>query len=246
MMSSLLILFFDSFITAFLVFVGLYFLFTFFRVDVIAAIIPVVVIFLISFIRKIRQNRIKEIEKNYPDLKEMLRTSRDYQNKQNSVTLALHTQVINKVNKVDINSLLDPNRLFWKFLIISIVLFSTIALSATGVHFFDVSNAISSSPIIGRIRDSGKKFINDNLNFLIKEDYLEDPDISELGDDEVNLSLDIFSTELDINDISDPEENDFGGDYPDSIGGIAQDTYTDKIPEEHKETIKDYFEKINE
>ena len=57
---------------------------------------------------------IRDIEENYPHLKEMLTTSKDYQDKKNPVVFALHTEVINKIHKVDVNSLLNSKKLFWK------------------------------------------------------------------------------------------------------------------------------------
>jgi hypothetical protein len=242
--SSLAVIFFDSFITGFLVFVVLYFLFTFFRIDAVFAFLPVLIGFLFSFIRKLRRNKVVDIEQHYPQLKEMLRTSNDYKDKSNPVVLALHTEVINKASVIDIVALLNHKKLFWKFFFISVMLFSTLVIASSGLHFFDVSNAISKSPLMERIRDAGRRILPEEFNFELKKNYSENPDIAQLTEDELNITLDIYNTELDINEITPPEKNDFGGEYPESIGGIAQDIYSDKIPQEHKETIKDYFDKI--
>ena len=97
---SFLIVFLDAFITGIFFFTVFHLLFTFFKIHFYYAIIASSLFFLISFIKKLKRNKILEIEKKYPELKERLRTSKDYKSIENPVVLALHTEILNSINIV--------------------------------------------------------------------------------------------------------------------------------------------------
>ena len=46
--------------------------------------------------------------------------------------------------------------------------------------------------------------------------------------------------------IRDAGQNEYGGHYPEEISGVAQEVYEERIPEEYKDVIKEYFKKINQ
>jgi hypothetical protein len=62
----------------------------------------------------------------------------------------------------------------------------------------------------------------------------------------MNLSLDVFNTDIDVSEIEEPEKNDFGETYPEETGVDPQEVYEDKIDEEHRDIIKKYFDSIKD
>lgn len=244
--SSLLLLFFDSLLTALLFFSFFYLVFTFFRIDMLFAGISSLLFFLISFIRKLRVNRILELEKKYPELKEKLRTSYDHTDTENPVALALHTEVINQVGIVDINAFLNYKKLFIKVMGVSALFFITIVISSYGFDFFNITEkaGVPMMPVVNKVKDFAAKTV-DRLPLRQQEDYSDEGTIAKLGDEELNIGVDVFNTDIDITQIEEPKKNDFGDSYPEEVGAYAQEIYDEKISEEHREIIKNYFEKIS-
>ena len=246
-MYSLVLIFFDAFFTG-LVFFSLFFwVFTFLKIELILASLPGIFFFILSLIRKLSINKILKIEKEYPELKEKLRTSRDYRDSQFPVVMALHTEVMNLINKVDINALLNNRKLFLKISGILVLLFSTLIISSANFNIYSITSALSiNSEKIEGIREKADKLISTEVNFRMAQDFLENGSKAELGKDEINLTLDIHNTDIDVSKIDNPDENDFGEIYPENVEGSGQESYEENLEDEHKEVIKNYFKKLGE
>jgi hypothetical protein len=243
--TSLLLNFFDALLSAGAVFSVGYFIVYFYRMPILIAIIATVIFFIISIIKKIRENKILLLEKKNPGLKERLRTSYEYKDQANTVINDLHKDILNMMKTVDVNSFLNNRRLFLKISVICIMLTATLYMSSIGFDASDITRAISKTAIF----KGGSEFIGDMLGQTRDQaknrTLLDKPELIDSGNKELNISIDTYNTELDINDISNPEKNDFGGNYPDEIAGAADKVYEENIPEEYKDAVKEYFEKIN-
>ena len=79
--SSLLLIFLDSLITTIFFFSFFMLLFHFIGLKLIYAVYPSIIFFIISFFKKVKINEILELEEKYPELREKLRSSYDYQDK---------------------------------------------------------------------------------------------------------------------------------------------------------------------
>jgi hypothetical protein len=242
--SSLIILLLDSLITAVAVFSVFYFLLIFFRIDVAIAIIAAIVFFIFSFVRKIRVNKVLKLEERYPSLYEKLRTSRDYVGVNNKVVNSLNNDVINNIKKADIDTFLNSKHMWIKVCAIILALMLTITFSSFNVYFFDVNKAVAESPFTSKIIDFAKRIVDRNADLTAPPEYLDDPNLAKLGTDEMNISLNVFNTEIDPNKIDEPIKHDYQGQFPDTVGGYGQKAYEDKISEEDKEIIKKYFDKV--
>jgi hypothetical protein len=245
-LTSLVLNFFDSLLTATAIFSVGYFIVYFYRLNFLFAVITGGAFFIRSLVRKIRQNKILILENKYPNLRERLRTSYDYQDKTNTIINQLHTDIISMMKKVDVNAYLSSRDLFLKILIILIMLSSTLYLSSIGLDILDVTNIVINSQLFKRTSGFVKDIFDETRNEITNRPLLDDPRLITLGNKDLNISIDTYNTELDISEVSDPEKNDYGGHYPEEILGAAQKTYDEKIPEEHREVIKEYFKKINE
>ncbi len=242
--SSFIMLFFDSFFTGLFFFSMSCMLLSFLQLRLIYGLVPAGVFFLYSMIKKIRLNKVNKLEEEYPQLREKLRTSKDYKDEDNAVVSALHTEVINLVNQADINALLNKRRLFLKVSGIAVFFFVTLMLSAAGFTVMNIYRSFGTNPIdMEQIRARANMFRPDKGLDMTTE-YLENGSVAELGQDELNLSLDIYDTEIDITDIKKPEEKEFGDSFPVDPDGAGQEIFDEKISDEHKDVIKNYFDKI--
>lgn len=236
----------DSFLTALTVFSIGYFIVYFYRINFVVAIVIAMLFFMRSLVRKIKENKILLLEKKYPDLHERLRTSYDYQEKSNPIIDDLHKDIVKIMRQVDVNAFLNAGSLFLKGVLICSLLFGTFYLSSIGYDVLDVTKAITNSQIYRTTADFAQDLFDQDREETKNRPLLDDPRLIGLGNEQLNLSLETLSTELDISEISNNDKNDFGGKYPIKIAGYAQETYEEKIPEEHKEVVKEYFKKINE
>ncbi len=242
---SLVLNFFDSLLTALSAFSIGFFIVYFYRLHVLLAVIAGGVFFIRSLIKKIKENKILLLEKKYPDLRERLRTSFDYQEKTNTVISQLHSDIIRTMKRVDVNAFLNRRTLIIKIILICSMLGSTLYMSSVGFDVIDIRDSIVNSQIYER----GSNFVMDILDETRDEvknrPTLDEARLIQSGNQELNISIDAYNTELDIGDITDSAKNDYGGHYPEEIAGYAQETYEEKIPEEHKDIIKEYFKRIN-
>ena len=236
----------DSFLTALTIFSIGYFIVYFYRINYIVAIVIAMLFFMRSLVKKIKENKILLLEKKHPDLHERLRTSYDYQEKSNPIIDDLHKDIVKIMRQVDVNAFLNAGGLFLKGVFICGLLFGTFYMSSVGYDVLDVTKAITNSQIYRRTADFAQDLFDENREETKNRPLLDDPRLIGLGDEQLNLSLETLSTELDISEISNNDKNDFGGKYPIEIAGYAQETYEERIPEEHKEIVKEYFKKINE
>ncbi len=244
--TSLLLNLFDALLSAGAIFSIGYFLVYFYRIPVIIALIASIIFFFRSIILKVRQNKILLLEKKYPNLKERLRTSFEFQEHSNTVINDLHTDILGLMKKVDINAFFSSKRVVMKSAIICGMLLTTLYLSSIGFDSLDIKNAIIKSDVYRRGTDYFSGIFDETREETKNRSLLDKPNLIDSGNKELNISIDTYNTELDIKDISDPKKNDFGGNYPKEIAGTAEEVYEEEIPEEYKDAVKEYFKKINE
>lgn len=240
---SLILNFFDALLSAIAMFSIGYFLTFFIRLDVRIAIISSILLFLRSIFLKIKQNKILLLEQKHPNLREKLRTSFEYKDKTNTIINDLHMDIIADIKKVDPNAFFEPKKIILKTLIIIGMVLLTLYFSYLGFDTFLIKNTILRT-------DIGSKFFPNYFDKTREEiknrEKLEKAKLIDLGNKELNITLDTYNTELDIKNIKDPEKQDFGSKLPEEIGAAAQESYKEKIPEEYKDAVKEYFKKINE
>jgi len=242
--TSLILNFFDSLLTGLMAFAAAYTFVYFYRFSIYVGIGFATIFFVRSLVMKIKQNKILMIEDKYPDLKERLRTSYDYQKNSNTVIDSLHHDIESKLAEVDVNAFLNMKKIAGKVFITGILLFGVLYFASVGLDIVDIKNRVVHSALFDKIKDVAQGALS--REHIQDRPLLKDPSLIDLGDKEMNLSIKTYNTELDISEVDNPEKNDYGGHYPEEIEGAAQEVYESGIPEEHKEVIKEYFKKISE
>ncbi|NTV24290.1 MAG: hypothetical protein HGA85_08045 [Nanoarchaeota archaeon] len=242
--TSLALNFFDSLLSSAAAFAVGYFLAFFFKLPITVAYVAAGAFFLFALIRRIRQNKILKLEESYPALHERLRTSYDHQSASNSVINDLHADIMGLMQKVDVSAFLSGKGIALRIFVICILLFSTLYLSSVGTDFFSIVAAAKNSQAYKMAKTFSMDLFDEEREEVKNREMLDSPSLINKGTQDMNISIDTFNTELDSTDIKDPEKNDYGGHFPQEIAGAAQETYDEKIPEEYKESVKDYFKKI--
>jgi hypothetical protein len=244
-LASLFLNIMDALLTAFAIFSIGFFIICFYRLSIFTALSISIIFFIRSLIIKLRQNKILVLEKKYPDLKEKLRTSFDYQDKSNYIVDDLHSEIAGVLRQIDINAYLNNYKIIGKIFITFILFSATLYFASVGLDVNRVTDTITSTGMYKRASKFTQDLFKETRDETKDRALLDKPRLISSGDTEVNLSIQSFDTELDINSISNSEKNDYGGHYPEEIAGASQETYNDKIPEEYKDVIKEYFKKIN-
>jgi hypothetical protein len=245
LLTSFILNFFDAFLTSLAAFSVSYFFLYFYRLPFWVAIAVGGAFFIRSFWRKAVQNKISVIEREYPNLRERLRTSYDYKDSHNTVIDSLHSDIMSLMEKVDINAYLNPKKVSVKIILTCVMLFSVLYMSSAGFDILDVRMKIVNSAIYKDIESTARDLF-DTRDETKDRPKLDDPRLAALGNKNMSIDIDTYNTELDVNQIDKPEKNDYGGHYPEEVQGAAQEVYQEDIPEEYKDTIKDYFNKIND
>lgn len=243
--TSLFLNFFDAFLTFGAIFSIGFFIAYFYRLHLLFALVPAAFLFVRSLYIKIRQNKILLLESKYPDLKERLRTSYDHQGSNNTVVNELHSDIMGTIKDIDINTFLTSKKLSIKVFTIVLMLIFTVYFSANGFDILDIKNMIMKSPIYNKATGFVLGVFDRTRDEVKNRDLLDKPRLIASGKDEFNVSVQAYNTELDISKINNPEKNDFGGNYPAEVAGASQEVYEEKIPEEYKDAVKEYFRKIN-
>jgi hypothetical protein len=244
--TSLILNLFDAMLTAVAVFAVALLTVNFYRLSVYFALAAAGIFFVKSLVAKIRKNKILMLEHKYPNLRERLRTSYDHKDRTNTVIDDLHTDILDIMKKVDVNAFLNGKEIALRTFMICGFLLTTLYFSAIGFDVLDIRNAITGSVLYQRAQDYTKDIFDLTREEVKERPLLDKPSLIQVGDKDINISIETYNTELDIRDIREPETNDFGGHFPSEVAGAAQEVYEEKIPEEHKEAIKEYFRKINQ
>jgi hypothetical protein len=243
--TSLLLNIFDAFLTFGAIFSAGFFLANFYRLNFLFALIPAVLLFVRSLYIKIKQNKILVLESKYPDLKERLRTSYDHQKVSNTIVNELHSDIMGYIKDIDVNTFLANKKLLLKVSVILVMLLFTLYFSSIGFDVLDVRNAIIKSAVFKGASNFVLGAFDKTRDEVKNREKLDQAKMIKPGDKEFNVSVEAYNTELDTSKINNPEKSDYGGNYPAEVTGAAQEVYEEKIPEEYKDAVKEYFKKIN-
>jgi hypothetical protein len=214
---------------------------------------PGVVCFIVLHHLASREDPAKIIEREHPELEDMLTTARDNVEETNEMIRGLHNQVEKKLKKVSSSSLVKSSRLkkdisFAAMLALIIVLiapFNPVLLSIEiSLEEFGINIERSVVGFGGddeSVAGSGLEG-GDNVN----NDIFGDKKVAVLGDDGLDIAFGFGDDKIDITNIQKPKSLEFKASYPDEIGAVASSSFEEDIPMEQQEVVKNYYKKITE
>jgi len=235
---------FTNFIDSVLVFLIFCFAFIMFKIPGYFALVPFLIYFIIFGKKKIKSVGYGYVERRVPKLKERLRTVADNLHKENELIDQLNKDVLRDVKYVHTGAFIERGMLF-KLLTISLLSILVIVSSAANFALIGWDDAleglntllVEEESIYGNITEIG--FFEEG-----DENIYGEESIAELGLEELDLTLDTAASGVNINKVTDVEDREFGGEFPQDIKATTDSSYNEKISKENQEIVKNYYESI--
>ena len=196
------------------------------------------------------ENRLSYVESKVPGLREILRTASDNVEKDNFVVNLLKADVLERLKGLPTSAFVDMRNLWMKTLSIILFSFGILILSFFHVSFDyqvllpDVGEDIG-EPLgdLEKVYDLSLAYDTGNLS-----DILGNKSLAALGDEELFLEVDPLASELDISQVEDVGPGDFGDipQFPKEIYTSYGSSFSDEIPKENQEIVKNYFKDLSQ
>jgi len=229
-------IFLNSFLDSVLLFLILYFALSLFRLFPLIALIPAAVFFYLHFRKRMRQIQLKTVEDEHPSVKEMLRTAADNVSYENIVIRELNRELLSKMKGFSSSLLLRFKKIAYRVSAIVVLSFVTVFFAATNIYVYDAGRFFTATPYID--------FFDDALEGEGYQDIYGDPNVGELGDEEINLEIVAASYEIDISDVREAEKKIFKSQFPDEVYAAAEESFEAAVSPEDILIVKNYFEKV--
>ncbi|PIN86160.1 hypothetical protein COV19_06090 [Candidatus Woesearchaeota archaeon CG10_big_fil_rev_8_21_14_0_10_44_13] len=244
---------FYIFMDAVIVFLITYLLLIIFDLPPMAALIPAIFYFGYSAYEETKINKVRIVEKFYPQLNVKLRTAVDYANVENEVVDDLHREVISEMKEVAASSFFNRRETLEKIAVIIVLCFVIVAITFFGVSFNAFNGKLKEVfGALGSGQDSGDKdgqIAQTVGGSAAKTDIYGQKSIAKLGDKEIEVELKTSSYEFVIREAGEiQEEEEFQSLSPEDVTAVESKNYNEKIPVEKdkQELIKNYFRKLSE
>ncbi len=235
---------FQSLINSIIVFLISYILLLPFTIEWYFTFIPAFIWFLFNLIYLTKKRNLEYVESLFPLVNEQLRTAKDNLDKDNEITRRLNQEVIEKAKRIKTSFFINFKYLNLSILIVMVLSASIFLSGYLNINKIDFKDFNFNNPL-----DSIKKITNPNNPSGGSGESLNDniygkESAAILGNNELNLQLNPSNTELNIEDLKDPEKKNFDTAYPQDIKSSAEANFKEDIPKENQEIVKKYFEKI--
>lgn len=202
-------------------------------------------------------NKLKLVERYYPNLNEKLRTAADYMDKDDILVNELHKEVIHEVKKVATSAFISRKEMLGKTFVIIMLCFIIL-----GVSYFQLDSKQFKLNIENQVNELAQKVLaREGKNVIdlnktnatgggggagvgITDDIFGDKNLAKLGNEQLDVEIKPSTMEFRIGEVHDAEKKDFNEVFPDEVYLKAATTDEDNIPKEKQELVKNYFKKI--
>lgn len=212
------------------------------------SLIPFVFYFIIYHHYESMKNPYLTLERKYPQLKDLLTTSRDNLDEENEFVKDIHQDAKIILTEISNSSVIDSKKLKKDITFLAIITLITViiapfnpVLSSIKLDLSDLN--IGSGYLTG---GSGSGSGGEGAGSGGSDDIYGDKSIALLGDDELNVQLILDDSEVDISNIKKPENLQFKSTYPEEISAVASGSFEENIPKEQQDVVKNYYKKIAE
>lgn len=186
----------------------------------------------------------KQVEDKVPQLREMLRTAADNVGKENEITNSLHADVVHMMKLVRTSYFLNFGRLTRELLMMGVVAFLIIGVSAYNVRLVSISDLAAKAASFGGF----KQYELGAEELILEENATDDiygnKSVAELGSEELNLQINPVLSDVAIGKTKPPEKKEFQEVPPKEIAGTTDTTYQETIPKGYQKIVKSYFREI--
>jgi len=240
----------EAIIDSLLVFSAFYVVSLLILVPPFVSVIPFALFLIYSISHKVANVHSRDVESKVPVLTDQLSTSADNLYRDNEIVNGLHADVINLMKHIRLSYFIDFKKLWRRIMILAVLSFTIILLSAWNVHFVDYK--VVAKELGSLVRDENYIGLGGGIgggtggddNFT---DIFGNESLVELGSNQLNLQINPIMSEINIEDIKEAREREFEESvFPTDITATTDASFDEKIPKEHRDIVKRYFEKISD
>jgi len=242
---------FGLFLNSIVVYLAFYLTFLLIGVKPIYAFVPGLGYFIALAYPTFKDNKIRRIEKRYPELNEKLRTAADNMDKKNPVVEDLCKECAHEMYHVEVSSFLSPGKVSSRIIAATLLCFLVLYLTAIDIQPLQIDNlwdnvAEGIGQAIGSRENDANTFAGGPSGAgqsTTQGDILGIPAWIKLGSEQ-DVQIETAGYEVNIRDIKEAKQQDFDGDWPDEVFAQGASAFEDNIPKEQQELVKSYFEKL--
>ena len=215
------------------------------------AFIPATLALFFITAKKTKQSKLLRAEETTPELQEKLRTAADNIDKDNEVVTLLSQEVIRDMKKIETAKFVDFKQLTTKGVLILALAFLcvTVAYLNVGLDLPDFGKRAIQEPLTlikERVAGQDLPNINPHVDEGNISNILGNRSLALLGKKELLLQLNPVESEINLDEIKDPEKKDFSPPpYPKEIYTSYDISYNERIPKQNSKIIKNYFQEIS-
>lgn len=234
-------------IDSILVFAGVYLLCILINAPPLFAAIPAVLFFVYSMSHRVANVHARDVEDRVPVLQDQLSTVADNMYRDNEIIRDLQRDVLSLLKHVRVSYFIDFKKIYRDIWVIGIVCFLILVAGAWNVQFFDYKSLAKeigdvTSGLGGSAFDGSGGGAGGLDNFT---DIFGNETLAELGPNELDLEINPILSEINIEDIQDVKEREFEESvFPTEIIATTDSSFDENIPKEHREIVREYFNKI--
>ena len=187
---------------------------------------------------RMKHTTLKGIEQKNPQIRDILRTARDNVDGKNFMVLAMFEDLIQKMKSVSAGSLIDYRNLTVKILVVCVLSFSVVMVSANNIHV--PKSVFDPSTYYNWFAKPGKERLDFyTIEFNESDEMLYgDPEMADLGDEVIEIQINPSVNEISFENVKEPEEKEFErGTFPSEIAAVSDATSEEKLPKESKIAI---------
>ncbi len=215
----------NSVIDSTLFFLVMNLLFSLFSIKIIYALVLTLPFFLYRYYAYSKKIDLNKVEQRNPRLKEMLRTARDNEDRENLMVRGLFSDVKEKVRDVSSGSFFDMRFVLYKIGVIFVISFLLVGLAFFNVNVNKFENPFAEE--IGALEDWAggfKKNDSKKPEVDVGDDSLYgDVKLAELEDKKLGVDIKSSLNEVNFNEVEDPASDGEKGEemFPEDVGGTA-------------------------
>lgn len=244
---------FFIFLDAVIIFLVVYLILTLLDLYPLSAAVPALFYFIYSSYEETKLNKIRIVEKFYPQLNEKLRTAVDYAKVENEIVDELHREVISEMREVAASSFFNRKETFEKIGVIIVLCFVIVGVTLLGVNFGAFKGKLKD--VFGSLGEGGDggdyngQIAQTVGGGAVNKDIFGLRSIAKLGDKEMEVQLKTSSYEFIVREAGEvADEEEFQSQFPDEVISVESKNYNEVIPGEKdkQDIIKSYFKKLGE
>lgn len=196
-----------------------------------------IIIFIVDLIIRMRLVKLKYIEEQNPQIKEILRTARDNYDQDNYMVRAMFEDLVDRMRSVSPGSIVKVPEILIKSVIICLLMVGTIFIASNNYHISQETFHFNPADFFSRPTGKPMKFYGVVFNESDENIYGE-ARLAKLGVRNITLSINPSANRIDFSEVKPPEEKEFEeGAFPGEVRAVADTPSEERLPKEAKIAI---------